>query len=174
MMKKYNFGFIKIYILTLVIIGLLAGWCFVNFKKPTFVIVDTDRVLASSSLSEQEQARMNAVLDSVRNSEQEAESLYATLSADEARETKMVDQQILRQVIEKNRQLARQATMLEINRAVKNVITAKDYPLAVDSSLVLTNDQSLDITDQVIEALSATEVNFGPLPEIKVTRSEEE
>lgn len=173
-MKKYNFKFVSFYILTLLIISLISGWCFLNFNKPTFVVVNTEQVLRSSSLGKQEHDRINAVVDVVRQSEQKAEDLYVSLSADEARERRMIDQQILRQVIENNRQLARQTVMLEVNKAVKKVIAENNYPVAVDSSLALTNDQSNDITNQIIKELSATEVNFGPLPEIKVNMSIED
>ena len=114
---------------------------------------------------------MNEVMALLQKAEQEASQLYQSMSEDDARETKIADQQLLYRLLEESRQSSRQAVLLEINNAVKKVISRENYPVAVDATLVLANDSSFDITDKIVKELATTKVDFGPLPEINVGNS---
>ena len=170
-MKENNARFFKLYTFTVVSIALIAAWCVVNFKPQDLVYVNTAQVLSASSLHRQEQARMNEVMALLQKAEQEASQLYQSMSEDDARETKIADQQLLYRLLEESRQSSRQAVLLEINNAVKKVISRENYPVAVDATLVLANDSSFDITDKIVKELATTKVDFGPLPEINVGNS---
>ncbi|WP_439411989.1 OmpH family outer membrane protein [Enterobacter ludwigii] len=170
-MKENIARFFKLYIFTVVIIGIIVAWCVVNFKRQDLVYVNTAQVLSASSLHTQAQERMNKVMALLQKAEQEASLQYQSMSEDDARETKIVDQQLLHRLLEESRQSTRHAVLLEINNAVKKVIARENYPVAVDATLVLANDSNYDITDKIVKELATTKVNFGPMPEINVGNS---
>ncbi len=173
-MKENTTRFLKLYSITVLAIALIAAWMVINLKKHDLVYVNTAQVLSASSLHIQEQERMAEVMALLKKAELDASQLYKSMSEEDARKTKIVDQQLLVQFLEDSRQSIHQAVLLEVNNAVKTVIAREGYSVAVDASLVLTNDTSLDITDKIVQELAPIKVNFGPLPKINVIKSEEQ
>lgn len=171
-MKENTARFLTLYSFTVLAIALIAAWMVINHKKHDLVYVNTAQVLSASSLHKQEQERMAEVMALLQKAELDASQLYKTMSEEEARETKIVDQQLLGQFLDESRQSIRQAVLLEINNAVKTVIAREHYSVAVDATLVLANDTSMDITDKIVQELANIKVNFDPLPEINVRKSE--
>ena len=165
-MSKIAF-FVSHSLLVFFLILLLNG-CDTGGDKKRLGYIDMKTVLTKSGLSQQERIYLDQVEKLLEDTDNKAKNLYATIDANAVNVHREADQLKLYEQLQIARQSARNMIIQEAIRAAKKVSENKGLQFKHYGSLVLTSEEYVDITEQVVEELRGTMVNFGALPRLFV------
>lgn len=157
------------YTLSALLLVLLLNGCDTGGDKKRVGYIDMKVVLAKSGLVRQERVYLDRVEKLLEDTDNKAKNLYAKQDANERTVHREADQLILYEQLQLARQSARNLICKETIKAAKKISENKGLQFKHYGSLILTSEEYVDITEQVIEALKNTQVNFGPLPVLFIT-----
>lgn len=145
-------------LLTLLFFILLNG-CDSNEQERTVAYFDLKVVLAKSEILHQEKnhlERVAMILKSTYNEEKKDKTHEQTTYIN----TREVNQRKLHDHFLSCRQSARHQIIKEIIRVAKEISNERGLTINNYGDIILTSSNCIDVTDQVIEALKETYVNF--------------
>lgn len=149
--------------LVLFFVFLLNG-CDTDGNKQKVGYIDMKVVLAGSGLVRQEEIYLEQVKSLLKNTDKQAKELYGKLDATKLSIYREADQMLLCEQLQLARQSARNVIIKEAIQAAKKISENKGLQFKNYGSLVLTSEEYVDITEEVIEELKGTTANFGALP----------
>ncbi|EKS7199148.1 TPA: hypothetical protein ACX3KC_005111 [Enterobacter ludwigii] len=156
------------YSLSAFFLVLLLNGCNKDGDKKKAGYIDMKVVLAKSGLARQERVYLGRVEKLLEDTDNKAKNLYANIDANKLNVHREVDQLMLYEQLQMARQSARNMVIQEAIRAAKKISENKGLQFKHYGSMVLTSEEYVDITEQVIEELKGTTVNFGSLPRLFV------
>ncbi len=113
---------------------------------------------------------MEAVRALLIKANSEAESHYKNLSSDKVDGAKRADRQIINNQWLVQQQVARKAVLDEVASVVEELRRKDGYSVVLDKTAVLAIGERDDITEQVINLLKNSTVDFGALPEVSIKK----
>lgn len=143
---------------------LLLNGCDTGGDKKRVGYIDMKAVLAKSGLAWQERRYLGRVEKYLEDTDNKAKDWYSTMENMKVNVHREADQLMLYEQFKLARQSARNMIIQEAIRATKKVSENKGLQFKHYGSLVLTSEEYEDITEQVVEELKGTVVNFGSLP----------
>ncbi|WP_439412550.1 hypothetical protein [Enterobacter ludwigii] len=145
---------------------LLLNGCDIGGDKKKVGYIDMKVVLARSGLAGQERIYLEQVEKLLEDTDNKAKDFYSTMGNMKVNVHREADQLMLYEQFKLARQSARNMTIQEAIRAAKKVSVNKGLQFKHYGSLVLISEEYVDITEQVVEELKGTMVNFGSLPRL--------
>jgi Skp family chaperone for outer membrane proteins len=137
---------------------------------PSVRVVDIQQVLVKSGLASQEAAHLNAVRQSLNDALTLGAKQYTALSEEKQKEARKSDAILVAQQWEHERMQARQAVSLILQKAINDWRIKNGISAVITRQAVLSVDDKLDITPDIIRSLNKVEVKFGKLPEFSLKK----
>lgn len=144
---------------------LLSG-CDTGGDKKKVGYIDMKVVLAKSGLARQERIYLEYIEKLLKDTDNKAKNLYATIDARTVNVHREADQLMLYELLKTARQSARNMVIQKIIMAAEKISKNNGLQFKHYGSLVLISEEYVDLTEQVIEELKDTTVNFGSLPRL--------
>lgn len=145
--------------------SLLYG-CDTIGNEQSVAYVDMKVVLAESGLARQERKYLEHVEKLLKDTDNNARKLYPTIEANTVNVHREADQLMLYELLQTARQSARNMVIQKIIKAAEKISENNCLQFKHYGSLVLISEEYVDLTEQVIEELKDTMVNFGSLPRL--------
>lgn len=145
---------------------LLLNGCDTGGDKEKVGYIDMKVVLARSGLAWQERRYLERVEKLLEDTDNKAKGFYPTMENIKVNVHREADQLMLYEQFKLARQSARNMIIQEAIRAAKKVSVNNGLQFKHYGSLVLISEEYVDITEQVVEELKGTMVNFGSLPRL--------
>ncbi|MDO0900816.1 OmpH family outer membrane protein [Enterobacter hormaechei] len=156
-MKRIAFS-MRYKLVALLFVVLLNG-CDSNEQEQTVAYFDLKIVLAKSELLHQEKNHLERVALILKSTydEKQKDKTHEHTTYNNTRE---VNQRKLHDHFQLCRQTARYQIFKEIIRVAKEISNERGLTINNYGNIILTSSSCIDVTDQVIEALKVTNVNF--------------
>lgn len=147
------------YKLVAFLLVIFLNGCERNEQEQTFAYFDLKVVLAKSELLHQEKnhlERVAKILESTYDEEEKDKTHEQT----KYNNTREVNQRMLHDHFQSCRQSARYQTIKEIIGVAKKITQERGLKIQNYGAIILASSNYIDVTDQVIEALKETYINF--------------
>ncbi|KLR16815.1 hypothetical protein APT89_17640 [Enterobacter sp. 50588862] len=152
---------------------MLLNGCDANEKKQSVGYVDMKVVLTQSGLSLQEKAYLDNVASVLKEANDEAHKLYEKIDTDKLNELRELDQLLLQKSLRMARYSARNLLYTKTIETAKNICDKNGLKIIHYGPLILTSGDYIDVTDQVIDALKGSQVDFGHIPKLQIILPED-
>lgn len=132
--------------------------------------INLTKILNESEAGNQEKARNQKVKDVLVQAEQDAQSVYQSMNKEEALKARAADELSLNNEWARSRQKSRTVTLKTITEKVEEVRKQKKYKMVMAQENIMAADNSLDMTQDVINQLKETKIDYGALPQITINK----
>lgn len=149
------------------LVMLLSG-CDTGGDKKRVGYIDLKVVLAKSELARQERIYLEHIENLIKDTDNKAKKLYATIDASTVNVHRVSDQRMLYELLKTARLSARNLVIQKIIMAAEKISENNGLQFKHYGSLVLISEEYVDLTEQVIEELKDSTVIFGPLPRLYI------